>query len=93
MTKTISEKKKCKKEKRLSEEVLQTVEKRKEMKIMGKTERYTQLNAVLQRIAEREREKAFLNEQYRKVEKNKRMGKTRGLFKKMKRSRKYFMQG
>jgi len=40
VTKTISEKKKCKKEKWLSEEVLQTVEKRKEMKIMGKTERY-----------------------------------------------------
>ena len=41
----------------MSEEVLQTAEKRKEMKIMGKTERYTQLNAVLQRIAERERER------------------------------------
>ena len=35
------------------------------------------------RERERGREKAFLNEQCRKVEKNKRMGKTRGLFKKI----------
>ena len=57
VTKTISEKKKSKKEKWLSEEVLQTAEKRKEVKTMGKRERYTQLNAVFQRIAERGRER------------------------------------
>ena len=45
MTKTIPKKKKCKKAKWLSEEALQIAEKRRETKIKGKRERYTQLNA------------------------------------------------
>ena len=43
--KTIPKKKKCKKVKWLSEEVLQIAEKRKDMKGKGKKERYTHLNA------------------------------------------------
>ena len=45
MIKTITEKKKCKKAKWLSEEALQIAEKRK-VKDKGKKERYTYLNSV-----------------------------------------------
>ena len=44
------------------------------MKGKGEREKYTQLNAEFQRIARRDK-KAFLNEQYKKVEENNRMGK------------------
>ena len=40
------------------------------------------MNEELQRIARRDK-KAFLNEQYKETEENNRMGKTRGLFKKI----------
>ena len=43
--KTIPKKKKCKKAKWLSEEALQTPEKRRDAKGKGERERYTQLNA------------------------------------------------
>ena len=49
--KTIPKKKKCKKAKWLSKEVLQIAEKRKDMKSKGEKERYTHLNAEFQRIA------------------------------------------
>ena len=49
--KTIPKKKKCKKAKWLSEEVLQTAVKRREVKNKGEKERYTHLNAEFQRIA------------------------------------------
>ena len=49
--KTIPKKKKCKKAKWLSEEALQIVEKRSEVKGKGDKERYTHLNAEFQRIA------------------------------------------
>ena len=42
--KTIPKKKKCKKAKRLSEEALQTAEKRREAKSKGEKVRYTNLN-------------------------------------------------
>ena len=42
--KTIPKKNKCKKVKWLSEEALQTAEKRREVKNKGKKERYTHLN-------------------------------------------------
>ena len=59
--KTIPKKKKCKKAKWLSEEALQIVVNRREMK--GKAEeRYTHLNAEFQRIARRDK-KAFLSDQ------------------------------
>ena len=48
--KTIPKKKKCKKAKWLSEETLQTAEKRREVKGKGEKERYTHLNAEFQRI-------------------------------------------
>ena len=43
--KTIPKKKKCKKEKWLSEEALQLADKRREAKGKGEKERYTHLNA------------------------------------------------
>ena len=56
--KTIPKKKKCKKEKWLSEEALQVAEKRREARGKGENERYTHLNAEFQRIARRDK-KAF----------------------------------
>ena len=82
MTKTIPKKKKCKKAKWLPEEALQIAEKRREAKGKGERERYTQLNAQLQRTARRDK-KAFLGDQCKEIEENKRMGKTRDLFKKI----------
>ena len=80
--KTIPKKKKCKKAKWLSEEVLQTAVKRREAKGKGEKERYTHLNAEFQRIARRDK-KAFLSDQCKEVEGKNRMGKTRDLFKKI----------
>ena len=59
VTKTIPKKKKSKKAKWLSEEVLQITEKRREVKGKGEKERYTHLNAEFQRTAR----KAFLSDQ------------------------------
>ena len=59
--KTIPKKKKCKKAKWLSEEDLQIVEKRREVKSKGEKERYIYLNAEFQRIAKRDK-KAFLSD-------------------------------
>ena len=56
--------------------------KRTEMKSKGEKERYTHLNAEFQRIARRDK-KAFLNDQCKEIEENKRMGKTRDLVKKI----------
>ena len=75
-------KKKCKKTKWLSDKGLQIAEKRREAKGKGEKERYTHLNAELQRIARRDK-KAFLSDQWKEVEENNRMGKTRDLFKKI----------
>ena len=66
----------------LSEEALQIVVKRREAKSKGEKERYTHLNAEFQRIAKRDK-KAFLSDQCKEIEENNRMGKTRGLFKKI----------
>ena len=78
--KTIPKKKKRKKAKWLSEEALQMAEKRREAKSKGEQERYSHLNAELQRTARRD-EKGFLSEQCKETEENNRMGKTRHLFK------------
>ena len=82
--KTISKKKKKKmqKVKWLSEEALETAEKRREAEGKGEKARYTHLNAEFQRIARRAK-KAFLREQCKEIEENNRMGKTRALFKKI----------
>ena len=61
VTKTISKKKRRKKAKWLSEETLQIPEKRRQAKGNGERERYTQLNADLQKIARRDK-KAFFSE-------------------------------
>ena len=55
---------------------------RREAKSKGEMERYKHLNAEFQRIARRDK-KAFLSDQCREIEENKRMGKTRDLFKKI----------
>ena len=55
---------------------------RRQAKGKEEKERYTHLNAELQRIARRDK-KAFLSDQWKEVEENNRMGKTRDLFKKM----------
>ena len=67
--KTILKKKKCKREKWLSEEALQLAEKRKDTK--GKREKkiYIHLNAVFQRITRRDK-KAFLSDQCKEIEEN-----------------------
>ena len=61
---------------------LQIAVKRREAKSKVEKERYTHLNAELQRIARRDK-KAFLSGQCKEIEENSRMGKTRDLFKKM----------
>ena len=86
--KTIS--KKCKEARWLSEEALQIAVKR-EAKSKGEKERYTHLNAELQRIARRDK-KAFLRDQGKEIEESNRMGKTRDLFKKIGDTREYFTQ-
>ena len=75
-------KKNCKKEKWLSEEALQIAEKRREAQGKGEKERYTHLNAEVQRIARRDK-KAFLSDQCKEIEENNRLRKTRNLFKKI----------
>ena len=45
-------------------------------------ERYTHLNAEFQRIARRDK-KAFLSDQWKEIEENNRVGKTRDLFMKI----------
>ena len=65
--KTIPKKKKFKTAKWLSEEALQIVEKRREVKRKGEKERYIHLNAEFQRIARRDK-KAFLSNQCKEIE-------------------------
>ena len=89
--KTIPKIKKYKKAKWLSEEPLQIAEERREAKGKGEKERYTHLNAELQRIVGRDK-KAFLSDQCKEIEENNRIGKTRDLFKKIRDTKKYFMQ-
>ena len=66
----------------LSEEALQIAVKRREVKSKREKERYTHLNAEVQRIGRRDK-KAFLSHQCKETEENNRMGKTRDLFKKI----------
>ena len=56
--------------------------KRIEAKSKGEKERYSHLNAEFQRIARRDK-KAFLSDQFKEIEENNRMGKTRDLVKKI----------
>ena len=74
--------KKCKKAISLSEEALQIAVKRREVKSKGEKERYKHLNAEFQRIARRDK-KAFFSNQCKEIQENNRMGKTIGLFRKI----------
>ena len=56
--------------------------------LKGEKERYTHLNEEFQGIARKDK-KAFLGDQYKEIEENNRMGRTRDLFKKI---REHFMQ-
>ena len=89
--KTIPKKKKCKKAKWLSQEALQIVMKRREVKSKGEKERYTHLNAEFQRIARRDR-KAFLSDQCKEIEENNRMGRLETSSRKLEIPREHFMQ-
>ena len=80
--KTIPMEKKCKNAKWLSEEALQIVMKRREVKSKGEKERYTHLNAEFQRIVRRDKNTS-LSDQGKEIEENNRMGKTGDLFKKI----------
>ena len=60
----------------------ETAVKRREAKDKREKERYTHLNAELQRITRKDK-KAFLSDQCKEIEENNRMGKTRDLFKKI----------
>ena len=59
---------------------------RREAKSKGERERYKHLNAEFQRIARRDK-KACLSNQYKEIEENNRMGKTRSLFRKIRATR------
>ena len=89
--KNIPKKKKWREAKWLSEEPLQIAEKRREVKGKGEREKYIHLNAEFQRIARRDK-KAFFSDQWKEIEENDRMGKTRDLFKKIRDTREHFMQ-
>ena len=52
------------------------------MKSKGEKDRYSHLNAEFQRIGRRDK-KAFLSDQWKEIEEDNRMGKTRDLFKKI----------
>ena len=90
--KTNPKKNKCKKAKWLSEETLQIAVKRRELKGKGEKKIYTKeyMNAEFQRIAKRDK-KAFLSDQFKEIEENNRMGKSRDLFRKIRDTREHFM--
>ena len=85
-------KKKCKKAKRLSEEVLQIAEQRREAKGKGEKERYKHLNTAFQRTARRDK-KAFLRDQCKEIEEKIEWERLEISSKKTEISREYFMQG
>ena len=61
---------------------LKIAENRRDVKGKGEKQRYAHLTAEFQRTARRDK-KAFLSDQYKEIEENNRMGKTRDLFKKI----------
>ena len=73
------------------EEALQITVKIRETKSKGEKERYIHLNAEFQKRAKRDKE-AFLSDQCKEIEESNRMGKTRGLFQKIRYDREHFMQ-
>ena len=65
--------------------------KRREVKSKEEKERYTHLNAEFQRTA-RSDKKAFLSDQYKEIEENNRIGKTKIPSRKLEIPREHFMQ-
>ena len=61
------------------------------MKSKGEKERYTHLNTEFQRRARRDK-KAFLSDQYKEIEENNSVRKTRDPSRKLEIPREYFMQ-
>ena len=57
----------------------------------GAKERYKHMNAEFQRIARRDK-KAFLCDQCKEIEENNKIGKTRGIFKKLEIPMEHLMQ-
>ena len=80
-----------KKAKWLSEEALQTAEKRREAKGKGEKERCTHLNAEFQRIARRDK-KAFLSDNAKKQRKTIEWERLEVSSRKSETSREHFMQ-
>ena len=72
--------KKHKKAKWLSEETLQIVEKRRDMKGKGEKEKYIHLNTDFGRIARKDKT-ATPSDQWKEIEENNRLGKTREFLK------------
>ena len=68
----------------MCDEAFQIAKKKREGKGKGGKERYTHLNAEFQRIARRDKN------QCKEIEENKRMGKTRDLFKKIRDTKETF---
>ena len=66
----------------MSEEALQIVVNRRDMKGKGEKERYMHLNTEFQKIARRDK-KDFLSDQCKEIEENNRMGKSRDFFQKI----------
>ena len=73
----------------MSEEALQ-IAKRRKVKGKGEKERYTHLNAELQRIARDK--KAFLSDQSKEIKENNRTGRLEISSRKLEIPREYFMQ-
>ena len=71
-------------------EMLQECKSKLQIKnVKGEKERYTDLNAEFQRIARRDK-KAFLSGQFKEIEENNRVEKTRNRFKKIRDTRRIF---
>ena len=62
----------------------------KRIKSKAEKQSYTHLNAEFQRISRRDK-KAFLSDQYKSIEENNKMGKTRDLFKKIRHTKGTFL--
>ena len=89
--KTIPKKKKGKRAKFLSEEALQIVVNRREMKGKGEKERYAHLKAVFQRIARRDK-RAFLSDQCKEIKENNKWERLEISSRKLEIPREHFMQ-
>ena len=83
--------KKCKNAKWLSEEASQIAVKRRKVKSKGEKERYKHLNAEFQRIARRDK-KAFLSDECKQIEENKRIERLEISSRKLEIPREHFMQ-